>query len=80
MNKLEIFINQLCGVFNNYNQINKELESGQLKHPKAKHINAVCNKKIKNLPDNFNGYFVIEESYYEQGNLKNSLPHLFLAS
>ena len=78
MNKLEIFINQLCGVFNNYNQINKELESGQLKHPKAKHINAVCNKKIKNLPDNFNGYFVIEESYYEQGNLKNSLPHLFL--
>ena len=29
MNKLEIFINDLCGVFDNENQINQELESGK---------------------------------------------------
>lgn len=78
MNKLQIFINSLCGTFDNSNQVKKELELGKLKHPKAIHINGVCNNKINNLPDNFEGYFVIEESYYEQGNFKNTLPHLFL--
>ncbi|WP_042273335.1 hypothetical protein [Faecalimicrobium dakarense] len=78
MNKLEIFINELCGVFNNEDQIKQELESGHQVHPKAKHINGICNSKITNLPDNFDGYFVIEESYYEQGKFKNILPHLFL--
>lgn len=78
MDKLEIFINQLCGVFSNENQINEELSIGELKHPKAKHINGICNDKIINLPSDFKGYFVIEESYYEQGSRKNILPHLFL--
>ena len=78
MNKLDKFINELCGTFNNDRQINDELESGELKHPKAKHINGVCNDKIINLPNDFSGYFVIEESYYEQGKFKNILPHLFL--
>lgn len=78
MNKLELFINDLCGVFDNDKQIKEELESGKQVHPKAKHINGICNDKIKNLPDNFDGYFVIEESYYEQGKFKNILPHLFL--
>ena len=78
MNKLEIFIKNLCGEFNNDNQLKKEFESGKVVHPKARHINNVCNHKIKNLPENFEGYFVIEESYYEQGKFKNVLPHLFL--
>ena len=78
MNKLNIFINELCGVFSNENQIKEELALGEQKHPKAKHVNGICNDKIINLPSDFNGYFVIEESYYEQGNRKNILPHLFL--
>ena len=78
MNKLETFINELCGVFTNEKQIESELALGQQKHPKAKHINGICNNKMINLPNDFNGYFVIEESYYEQGNRKNILPHLFL--
>ena len=78
MNKLDKFINELCGTFNNDRQINDELQSGEVKHPKAKHINGICNDKITNLPNDFSGYFVIEESYYEQGNFKNILPHLFL--
>ena len=78
MANLEQFIEDLCGTFNNDNQINNEKVTGNIKHPKAKHINGVCNSKILNLPENFKSYFVIEESYYEQGNFKNSLPHLFL--
>ncbi|MCC3867511.1 hypothetical protein [Terrisporobacter mayombei] len=78
MNKLDVFIKELCGVFSNENQIKEEMKLGQQKHPKAKHINGICNNKIINLPSDFKGYFVIEESYYEQGNHKNTLPHLFL--
>ena len=78
MDVLKVFVENLCGKFNNYDQINDELSKGEVLHPKASHINGVCNHKIKNLPKDFNGYFVIEESYYEQGNRKNILPHLFL--
>lgn len=78
MNKLKMFINELCGTFTNEDQIKQELEAGDQVHPRAKHINGICNEKITNLPNNFEGYFVIEESYYEQGNFKNILPHLFL--
>ncbi|MGG5460233.1 hypothetical protein [Clostridium sp. B9] len=78
MRNLKLFLSYLCGEFNNDEQIFEENESGQVSHPKAKHITGICNDKIKNLPNNFNGYFVIEESYYEQGKFKNILPHLFL--
>ena len=78
MRKLDLFISYLCGEFNNDKQIEEETKKGQILHPKAKHINNACNDKIKNLPEDFDGFFVIEESYYEQGNLKNILPHLFL--
>ncbi|GAA0071627.1 hypothetical protein UT300003_31520 [Clostridium sardiniense] len=78
MEKLELFIKNLCGEFNNDEQISKEKALGKIIHPKAHHINGVCNDKIKNIPEGFNGYFVIEESYYNMGNFKNILPHLFL--
>lgn len=78
MKNLELFLSYLCGEFNNDEQINKELEEGKVTHPKAKHITGICNDKIKNLPRGFHGFFVIEESYYEQGNFKNILSHLFL--
>lgn len=78
MSRLESFIKNLCGKFNNDAQIKSEEDKGKIIHPKAKHINAVCNHKIRNLPKNFKGYFVIEESYYETERGKNILPHLFL--
>ena len=78
MSRLESFIKNLCGKFNNEAQIKGEEDKGKIIHPKAKHINAVCNHKIRNLPPNFQGYFVIEESYYETERGKNILPHLFL--
>lgn len=75
---LEKFINNLCGQFNNDNQISDEMSKGNVAHPQAKHINCICNNKISNIPADFNGYFVLEESYYVQGNFKNIMPHLFL--
>lgn len=80
MRKLETFIENLCGNFNNDKQIKEEELKGKVIHPKAKHINAICNNKIINLPEDFKGYFVIEESYYEIGNRTNIMPHLFLFS
>ena len=78
MKKLELFIKNLCGEFNNDEQISKEKSHGKIIHPKAKHINGVLNDRIKNIPENFDGYFVLEESYYDTGTFKNILPHLFL--
>ncbi|MEG2983849.1 MAG: hypothetical protein RR835_04050 [Peptostreptococcaceae bacterium] len=78
MTVLDTFVKNLCGTFNNDEQIEVESKSGEIKHPCAKHINGICNDKIKNLPSDFDGYFVIEESYYKQGNFNNILPHLFL--
>ena len=78
MNILNKFVESLCGKFNNDEQIKEEELKGNIIHPKATHINGICNDKIQNLPLNFKGYFVLEESYYEQGGRKNILPHLFL--
>ena len=36
--------------------------------------------KSKNLPENFNGTFVVEESYYETDGKSHASPHLFLIS
>ena len=78
MDTLKRFTNNLCGDFNNDKQIQDQEAKGKVTHPKAKHINRIANDKIINLPCDFNGYFIIEESYYEIGNRKNILPHLFL--
>ena len=78
MDTLKRFTNNLCGDFNNDKQIQDQEAKGKVTHPKAKHINRIANDKIINLPCDFNGYFIIEESYYEQGKFKNVLPHLFL--
>ena len=63
MDILSKFTEQLCGEFNNDNQIIQEEKQGRIIHPKAKYINGICNHKINNLPKDFNGYFIIEESY-----------------
>ncbi|MGL5415448.1 MAG: hypothetical protein ACRDAU_07300 [Clostridium sp.] len=78
MKILEEFMEHLCGEFTNEEQIRQEEKEGKVVHPIARHINGICNDKIKNLPKDFKGYFVIEESYYTMGNFKNTLPHLFL--
>ena len=78
MDILKKFINDLCGDFNNDKQIEEQENKGEITHAKGKHINRIANDKIINLPSDFKGYFIIEESYYEIRNRKNILPHLFL--
>ncbi len=80
MNQFELFKKVIVGNFNNLEQIEKEKSEGKVIHPIAKHVNKICNDKIENLPKDFKGIFVIEESYYTdvKTNRTNILPHLFL--
>ena len=72
---LEMFIKLITGHFNNKEQFEEMQKSGRV-YPYAEHVNTVCNDKIKNLPVDFQGKFLVEESYYET----NGKKHLCLLS
>ena len=55
------FVTLLNGKFDNKDQFNKMQAEGKT-YPYAEHVNTICNDKIKNLPEDFNGRFVVEES------------------
>ena len=78
MSRLNDFISILSGKFNNSKQFKALQKKGEIDFPFAEHINTVCNHKIKNLPENFKGVFVLEESYYTSKGKTNASPHLFL--
>lgn len=80
MNQFELFKKVIQGRFNNLEQVEREKTNDKIVHPIAKHINKICNDKIENLPKDFKGIFVIEESYYTdvKTDKTNILPHLFL--
>jgi hypothetical protein len=74
----DYFKDVLCGTFDNKTQVAAEIKSGKQIHPLAKHVTAVANKKIKNLPANLSGYFILEESYYTtEGKPMEIKPYLF---
>ena len=77
MMKLDNFINMMTGHFNNKEQFDNMQSEGK-PYPYAEHINIICNEKILNLPKDFNGKFVVEESYYETNGKRHASPHLFL--
>ena len=54
MMKLDNFINMMTGHFNNKEQFDKMQAEGKT-YPYAEHVNTICNDKIKNLPEDFNG-------------------------
>ena len=74
---LEMFIKLITGHFNNKEQFEEMQKSGRV-YPYAEHVNTVCNDKIKNLPVDFQGKFLVEESYYETDGREHASPHLFL--
>lgn len=79
MEKLDKFINYICGTFNNENQLKEEKDAtGEVRTPIAKHIVGICNDKITNLPEDFKGYFTIDETYYNHEEHETALHHLFL--
>lgn len=78
MNTLQKFLSCMTGEFDNSQQIQEQHDAGEITHPYAHHINTVMNERISHLPDNFPGYFLLEESYYTQNGSTNAQPHLFL--
>lgn len=77
MNKLNGFMDILTGHFNNSAQFEK-MKQKDLNFPYAEHINTICNDKITNLPNDFQGIFMVEESYYTANGNTHATPHLFL--
>ncbi len=78
MGILKNFTNILCGEFDNSIQLKNLEKSLSENFPYAKHINTICNNKIQNIPNNFEGIFMLEESYYTVKGRTNPMPHLFL--
>lgn len=74
---LDSFMSLLLGRFDNREQFEAKKAAGEV-FPFARHVNTACNDKILNLPADFPGVFMIEESYYETEGKNSSSPHLFL--
>ena len=64
MMKLDNFVGMMTGHFDNKDQFNKMQAEGKV-YPYAEHVNTICNDKINNLPEDFKGKFVVEESFSE---------------
>lgn len=77
MKKLDAFVALLTGNFNNKEQF-ESMQEKNIEFPFAEHVNTACNGKIKNLPADFQGIFMVEESYYTAKGNTHSSPHLFL--
>lgn len=78
MNRLQQFVELLTGSFDNREQYEQMQKEGNKTFPLARHVNTACNDKITGLPQDFDGVFVLEESYYTVGERTNASPHLFL--
>lgn len=61
---LDSFMGLLLGRFDNREQFEAKKVAGEV-FPFARHVNTACNDKILDLPADFPGVFMIEESYYE---------------
>lgn len=77
MSRLDDFMKLLCGSFDNREQYEAKCAAGET-FPLARHVNTACNDKILDLPSDFAGVFMVEESYYETAGKKTASPHLFL--
>lgn len=78
MTKLQEFVSLLSGKFDNAAQHAELTEAGQADFPFAEHRNTPCNDKIRGLPADFDGVFLVEESYYTVAGRTHASPHLFL--
>lgn len=62
---VKLFQKIIVGTFDNSAQVNKERKTGSQKHPLARHVTEVMDHRIKNMPKDFDGSFILEESYYD---------------
>ncbi len=76
---LSRFQQYITGDFDNSKQVVAEIKAGKQIHPLAVHVNRLANDKVKNIPENLKGFFIIEESYYlMEGKQLDLKPYLFL--
>ena len=52
-NTLKEFTAMLCGSFDNHEQYDEMTAKGEKSFPFARHVNTVCNDRIKGLPEGF---------------------------
>lgn len=62
MMKIKNFVDLMTGEFDNKEQFMEMKEAGK-SFPYAQHINTVCNDKIKNIPEDFNGKLLVNLDY-----------------
>ncbi len=78
LSDFELYKTYIQGDLDNIEQINAEIKAGKQIHPYAKHVNRLLDSKIKNLPPNYNGFYILEESYYTYPNkLMEEKPYIF---
>jgi hypothetical protein len=78
LSDFELFKTFIQGILDNQAQIESEIKAGKQIHPYAKHVNRLIDGKIKNLPINYNGFYILEESYYTYPNKPMEVkPYLF---
>lgn len=80
MSEAEQVKNCIVGTFTNEEQFQKLSENQKKVFPFAKHISHCLNDCIKGIPENFEGYYVLEESYYHIGDANRFKTDLFLIS
>ena len=56
--KIENFVRLMTGRFDNKEQFTEMKKAGKM-FPYAQHVNTVCNDKIKNMPEDFTGIFIV---------------------
>jgi hypothetical protein len=77
INLIGLFESYIVGNFSNIYQVRNELTQGQQQHPYAQHINRKINHLIKNRPQNETGFYLLEESIYQQDGITTLKPHIF---
>lgn len=78
LSDFELYKTYIQGDLDNLEQINAEIKADKQIHPYAKHVNRLLDAKIKNLPVNHNGFYILEESYYTYPNKPMEVkPYLF---
>ena len=78
MNILKDFVKLICGNFDNSEQLKELNDKNIFDYPYAERVNNICNDKIINLPADFEGFFIVEESYYTINEKTRSSHHFFL--
>jgi hypothetical protein len=64
MKPFDLFKQYIQGDLDNREQVEAERLAGEQLHPFARHVNRVADEKILNKPANYDGFYILEESYY----------------